>query len=557
MQLGEIFSVGDLLRINVAGGGVYYYHISGTEMVFPSIKLLLQRSMFNTSTLGQAGFDLDKVEIIRSGRANLLNEMAAHYVLYQSEFNPANFSSSVPALLQSYCDLLNPLIGLVSNSTTPNTSNNYYSLSQPFNVSICNLTAPLTVVVTKNFTTNTDLVNIFINDKTCVFSLKRGDMLEVVRYLGGWKIVSSGETECNNYPLSCLNCTGTTNQNLQVVSSSANEYSCDWIGKTMDMDPLLVNSNKFETGELGKWKVSKNYIYKTNIKSINPNASSSGNTSVSRLQDGSGTYTLSPFKWTESTHLNWILSNEVKKYSTNGSPVEQVNIMNVYSSAHYGFNKTLPILVASDSKYNSSLFEHFEINKNNYFESGINCVLANISTNAHSGKKGYILPASSSSFQFNIESYKEGVDIKFWVKSNGNTKQLKANILSYDAQNNQVATVTIDFGKVASSGEWELYQTSYKYIGTAVSNIRVTIQNNTNQPEIIDDLIVKPIGASTNSFVYDVNSSRLLTSFDNSNFGTFYQYNGEGKLVRKIVETKKGKKTVQNSGANTPLIERF
>jgi YD repeat-containing protein len=52
--------------------------------------------------------------------------------------------------------------------------------------------------------------------------------------------------------------------------------------------------------------------------------------------------------------------------------------------------------------------------------------------------------------------------------------------------------------------------------------------------------------------VYDVNDYKLLTTFDDQHFGLYYQYNAEGKLIRKIIETEKGMKTVQETQYNTP-----
>jgi len=56
--------------------------------------------------------------------------------------------------------------------------------------------------------------------------------------------------------------------------------------------------------------------------------------------------------------------------------------------------------------------------------------------------------------------------------------------------------------------------------------------------------------------VYDPRNFRLLASFDDQHFGMYYQYNAEGKLVRKLVETERGMRTVQETQYNTPLQQR-
>ena len=72
----------------------------------------------------------------------------------------------------------------------------------------------------------------------------------------------------------------------------------------------------------------------------------------------------------------------------------------------------------------------------------------------------------------------------------------------------------------------------------------------------IDDVRMQALDAQMICYVYDVNTLRLLTSFDDQHFGLFYQYNAEGKLVRKLIETERGMKTVQETQYNTPLISR-
>ena len=43
---------------------------------------------------------------------------------------------------------------------------------------------------------------------------------------------------------------------------------------------------------------------------------------------------------------------------------------------------------------------------------------------------------------------------------------------------------------------------------------------------------------------------KLLTQFDDQHFGKFYQYNQKGELVRMLVETVNGLKTIQEQHMN-------
>jgi hypothetical protein len=78
----------------------------------------------------------------------------------------------------------------------------------------------------------------------------------------------------------------------------------------------------------------------------------------------------------------------------------------------------------------------------------------------------------------------------------------------------------------------------------------------TSEALYVDDVKFQPKDAQVSCFVYDVATLRLLTQFDDQHFGVYYQYNDEGKLVRKMVETEKGMKTIQESQYNSPKIGR-
>lgn len=48
----------------------------------------------------------------------------------------------------------------------------------------------------------------------------------------------------------------------------------------------------------------------------------------------------------------------------------------------------------------------------------------------------------------------------------------------------------------------------------------------TDEPGIsLDDIRIQPLESQATCYVYDVNTHKLLTSFDDQHFGLFYQYN--------------------------------
>jgi YD repeat-containing protein len=68
----------------------------------------------------------------------------------------------------------------------------------------------------------------------------------------------------------------------------------------------------------------------------------------------------------------------------------------------------------------------------------------------------------------------------------------------------------------------------------------------------VDDLRVQPADAQMTTYVYDPVSLRLVASFDDQHFALRYQYNAEGKLIRKQADTERGLKTLQETHYHTP-----
>src|SRR5690606_1604199 len=64
-------------------------------------------------------------------------------------------------------------------------------------------------------------------------------------------------------------------------------------------------------------------------------------------------------QWQTNT-TNWTFASEVTKYSPFGAELENKDALGRYSAAQYGYGYTLPIAVASNSKYHEMGFDGFE-----------------------------------------------------------------------------------------------------------------------------------------------------------------------------------------------------
>jgi len=72
---------------------------------------------------------------------------------------------------------------------------------------------------------------------------------------------------------------------------------------------------------------------------------------------------------------------------------------------------------------------------------------------------------------------------------------------------------------------------------------------------LIDDVRIQPLDAMVSCTVYD-KDLKVLAQFDDQHFGVFYEYNQERMLVRKSIETERGRKTLTEQQQNVPKINK-
>lgn len=65
-----------------------------------------------------------------------------------------------------------------------------------------------------------------------------------------------------------------------------------------------------------------------------------------------------------------------------------------------------------------------------------------------------------------------------------------------------------------------------------------------------DDIRIQPYDASMVTYVYDPHTLRLMAELDERNYGKFYEYDEDGKLIRVKKETEKGVMTIQETREN-------
>ncbi len=566
-------TIGDLLMIEIATRK-YYFHIdniNGTQVV------ILPSGHYNTSITSFVTGNLDRIEVISSGRTNQVNYNVGNYVTYGGSSSSSNYTGNTTTR-QNFVNDLNTAIGYCANGTgNLGAGDEHYLQLNSSNIDFINpSTGGCGHGIEQNYYLRTQYIPgvpariIFRIYQTTNFSSEVCGNSDAYLIYPGHFILdnASGKIKyvqdavpCVSYDVKCLEfCSpgGLNNAITNVVSSSSSTLNHYWPydGSIFDSNNEHANKNDFETGKKGKWRTSSTFTYK---ESVVGGAIENGSTHQ-RIYKNAGTYTMQLFNWKNpgiNDTTKWIRTNTVTMFSPNGNALEEKDANHFYSTAKYGYKQTLPYMIANNSTYKSVAFESFE---NVYsLSGGIYKLEDNLSVNnsnitssySHSGKQSYILGASSFTFAVSdrtSQMVNAGVSCKVWVKDPSySASPIKGNVNGND----------FTFYKLAQTGEWSLYEAKVSNLGSAGPLNFVITNNLASQLNIyIDDVRMQPLNASANAYVYDVVTKRLLTSFDDQHFGLFYQYNKEGKLVRKIKETEKGMKTIAETQYNTPKASR-
>ncbi len=349
-----------------------------------------------------------------------------------------------------------------------------------------------------------------------------------------------------------------------VVASGAQTYGNSWLYDTLKYYPYnTFPANDYERGYLGKWRTESVYAYKTPVKSVYTD---------SLLNYQTGMYDMQLFNWKYPAANNsekWLRTTKTNSYSPDGNALEEQNILGIKSSAKYGYNRTLPYMVAKNCNYQYAMFESYEnVYGADYLEDGMLVGNGTIDTTiSHSGRASLKLNNSGTDTlvigtipsALSTDLLSRGISMKVWVRASGNNPDILTGNLKAQVWDAEVAIPykSITMVRKALVGEWALYEGVIPgSVHTEDVQVVLNFSFEGSEEIWIDDVRVQPIDAQVVNYVYDIYTHRLLTSFDDQHFGLFYQYNAEGKLVRKLKETERGMKTIQETQYNSNKKDR-
>jgi hypothetical protein len=370
----------------------------------------------------------------------------------------------------------------------------------------------------------------------------------------------------------------------------APEYAC--------IDPVNGIINPYYAGILGNWRPKSSYVYQVKRENLSLDPAKFGGTNVHK----SGAYSLfNPFwkydypdkeQWAqinvdtynEQPYIDskWIAANEMTYFNSKGLEVENKDALNRYSSALFGYLESMPIVVASNSRYREIAYDgfedygftldcsssdtcntgHFNFRKNLngntidttklYSHSGKYSLKldgnATILKTVYSGSEAspydtdnmgrYVLTSNELSKGFSPIPSKKYV-LSFWVKDGSPrdaTTSVQATVNGTNLLNTSLTWPVVE--------GWKRIETQFVLSSVATS---FSLQLQSNSIVYIDDIRIHPFNGQMKSFAYDASSQRLWAELDENNFGTFYEYDDEGILVRVKKETERGIMTIKET----------
>ncbi len=330
----------------------------------------------------------------------------------------------------------------------------------------------------------------------------------------------------------------------KVLSAGAVTWSDDWDFEWSDYSAASEPANPYAAGKRGKWRPKETYAYRTDVGTY-----ASGESNIYEM----GTFaTFSLFdKDNPGADANWLRVNRVTAYSPHGEALEELNILDIPSAAKFGHDGKLPVLLAQNAEKGAVAFMSYEdlpvttgVIKDDH---------------AHTGKQSLAFTASGTADVATIRMtqrlHDAGIQVKFWVRNDAFAPLSGATATIYSG----LQSANTSASQVARTGEWALYEAKVRPSGWTGLPVDATVEIGIAGPNgsmRLDDVRIQPLDAQMTTYVYDNRTLRVLAVFDDQHFGLMYQYDEEGKLVRRLRETERGIKTVQEAQYHTPPVER-
>ena len=348
--------------------------------------------------------------------------------------------------------------------------------------------------------------------------------------------------------------------------------------------------NPYKAGVLGNWHSQRSYAFDVSRANIisDPTVQGSSNIRKAGYYNNFAPYWINNSVNFSSNSANglfakWIWSNEVTVFNNKGLETENKDAMGRYSAAQTGYLQSLPVAIASNSKLRDLAYDGFEdydlslqceTDTCNIYPGHFNfrkLVNGNTikvdDTYAHTGnyslklnanatlsrtiyplndvlymrdaKQQFSLNSNYPMYGFSPSLAGQKYVLSFWIRDNNNTVNPGINVSI-----NGTTVLTGSTYKASVVEGWKRVETVFT-MPSPLTKFDLGLSPTTTV--YIDDIRIFPFDAQVKSYVYDVNSLRLMAELDENNFATFHEYDDEGILIRVKKETERGIMTIRES----------
>lgn len=372
--------------------------------------------------------------------------------------------------------------------------------------------------------------------------------------------------DCIGIPIACLQfCDPQRYVMNQVISAAGQTFDDNWNHPEDRRFP--AQSSTFEKGERSRWQARDRHNYRSAIRP----GSEYG--TPARIYAGAGTFDELPLYNHQLTlandSLDWLRSTTTTAVNAHGEAVEMTDIMHRSQATRYGYGGLLPVVTAANARQDQLLFVSFEsavsggISVPSGYTDYDGWALPNSNhaldgTRAHTGERSILLNGPLSLPYELVQGLKgEEVRVMVWV-SFENESQVEAKKESLELHqnltSNQVDKITLQH--MARVDKWNLFSATFR--GLDATNMMLVHQSGRGgaMKVWLDDFSIRPADAAVSALVYDRLTFRELARFSDQHFPAIFQYNAQGKLIRKIIETERGRKTVAETHYNLPKERR-
>lgn len=117
--------------------------------------------------------------------------------------------------------------------------------------------------------------------------------------------------------------------------------------------------------------------------------------------------------------------------------------------------------------------------------------------------------------------------------------------LSFNLTNGDTAHIMLSPSGNMIEG-WQRYE-AVVVLPSNASSMLFTLQASDSSTTYFDDIRIHPFNAEMKSYVYNPVNLKLMAELDENNYGTFYEYDDDGTLIRVKKETERGIQTIKET----------